>query len=256
MLIEFLGSGTSTGVPMINCKCEVCHSTDPRDKRLRQSVIVHTKGKHILIDCGPDFRYQMLRSGTKHLDALLLTHSHYDHVGGIDDIRPYCKTKNPFPIYCRADVITDLENRIPYCFSKHPYPGVPSLKLIEIGDDEFSVEGIPVQPLRVWHDKLLINGYRIGNMAYITDASKVEEQVIESLHGIPYLIINALRFIPHHSHMTLDESLAVISRIQPGEAYLIHFSDGIGLHAVTSKRLPPNVFMSYDGLKIPLKSGL
>lgn len=250
--IEFLGTGTSTGVPQLRCNCPVCQSTDERDKRLRTSAIVRYCGVNILIDCGPDFRTQMLRASDDQLDALLITHIHYDHVGGIDDLRSYCYERQ-FPVFARQDVINDLHTRLPYCFSEHPYPGVPQLHITPVVDDQpFDVCGIEVFPIPVMHYRLPILGYRIGPLAYITDAKQMAEEQIEKLHGVPLLVINALRKKPHLSHMNLDESLAVIERIEPGQAYLIHMSDGIGFHEETSQQLPERVHLAYDTLRISI----
>ncbi len=246
--IEFLGTGTSTGVPMLRCRCPVCLSADARDKRLRTSAIVRYQGVRLLIDCGPDFRAQMLRASDDNLDAVLLTHIHYDHVAGLDDLRSYCYEK-PFPIYARADVLDNLHKRIPYCFAANPYPGVPRFEEHEIGDDPFLVEGVRVEPLPVMHYKLPIIGFRIGPLAYITDAKTIGDEVIERLRNVPLLVINSLRVDPGHlSHMCLEETLAVIDRIKPGRAYLIHMSDRMGFHADSPKLLPPGVELAYDGL--------
>ncbi len=245
--IEFLGTGTSTGVPMLRCLCPVCLSTDERDKRLRTSVIVRYQGVRLLIDCGPDFRTQMLRASDDNLDAVLLTHIHYDHVAGLDDLRAYC-FERPFPLYARADVMNHLHARIPYCFSSDPYPGVAQFEEHVIDDKPFLVEGVRVEPIPVMHYRLPIYGYRIGPLAYITDAKTITDEVVERLHGVPLLVINALRIQPHLSHMCLNETLDVIARIKPGRAYLVHMSDGIGLHAESHKLLPPGVELAYDGL--------
>lgn len=248
--IEFLGTGTSTGVPQIGCDCEVCKSADKRDNRLRTSAIVRTKGKNILIDCGPDFRTQILRSGSPDIDCLLLTHIHYDHVGGIDDLRPYTKN-NALPVYARADVINDLKARLPYCFQAHPYPGVPKFKFEVVEDNhDFSFCGIDITPISVMHYKLPILGYRIGTMAYITDAKYIAPEQIEKLHGLEVLVINSLQFEQHLSHMTLEESLEVINQVKPKVAYLTHMGHHMGLHAQTEKILPPNVKLAYDGLVV------
>lgn len=248
MEIEFLGTGTSTGIPQIGCACATCKSENLKDKRLRTSAIIRTEGKNILIDCGPDFRTQILRASSQQLDALLLTHSHYDHVGGIDDLRPYCAIQ-PFPIYAQQNVISDIKARLPYCFSKHPYPGVPQLDMIPIDSSTpFCFANIKIFPLAIWHYKLLINGYRIGDIAYITDAKTIDDKVIESLTGIKVLVINALRITPHLSHLSLEESLSIIARIAPQEAYLIHMSHDMGKHDFMSLKLPANVHFAYDGL--------
>ena len=246
--IEFLGTGTSTGVPQLQCHCDVCRSSDPRDQRLRCSAIVRYQSKSILIDCGPDFRQQMLRASHNDLDALLITHIHYDHVGGIDDLRAYCIDRH-FPVYARQDVIDNLRERLPYCFAEHPYPGVPLLDFTAVNDtDPFMVQGINVLPIPVMHYRLPILGFSIGPMAYITDCKTIAAEQVDRLRGIPLLVINALRIEPHLSHMHLAATLEVIRRINPGQAYLTHMSHGIGLHADAALSLPSNVHLAYDGL--------
>lgn len=243
--IRILGSGTSTGVPQIGCLCDVCHSTDPRDKRLRQSALVTYRGKNILIDCGPDFRQQMLACGSPHLDALLITHIHYDHVAGLEELRGF----GDLPIYARGDVIKALHERLGYCFAEHPYPGVPHFNLVEIDDIKpFDCAGVGVEPIPVMHYRLPILGFRIGPLAYVTDCKTISDEVVKSLHGVPLLVINALRIEDHLSHLSLDQSLEVIKRVQPGRALLVHMSHGIGLHAQVSKMLHPNVELAYDGM--------
>lgn len=250
MKLRFLGTGTSTGVPQIMCGCEVCTSDDSHDKRLRASVLVQIDETNILIDCGPDFREQMLRAGGPRLEALLITHSHYDHVGGIDDLRPYCSIGDGFPLYCKADVAQDLYNRVPYCFAEHPYPGVPALNITEIGTKPFRIGEITVKPLLVMHYKLPILGYKIGNLAYITDAKTIDDCTVEMIKGIDTLVINALRHKEHVSHMNLQQALDVIEQVKPRMAYLTHLSHGIGLYREVSKLLPDNVKVAYDGLSI------
>lgn len=244
--IEFLGTGTSTGVPMLRCLCPVCMSADPRDKRLRTSAIVRYQGARILIDCGPDFRTQMLRASDDNIDAVLLTHIHFDHVAGLDDLRAYC-FERPMPLYARADVMLDLHQRIPYCFAADPYPGVPHFEEHIVDDQPFLVEGVRVEPIPVMHYRLPIYGYRIGPLAYITDAKTIDDAVIERLKGVPLLVINSLRQGQHISHMCLEETLQVISRIKPRRAYLVHMSDRMGLHADSHKLLPQGVELAYDG---------
>lgn len=245
--IEFLGTGTSTGVPQLRCNCPVCLSPDPRDKRLRTSAIVRYQGVRLLIDCGPDFRTQMLRASDDNLDAVLLTHIHYDHVAGLDDLRTYCFEK-PFPLYARPDVLDNLHKRIPYCFSDNPYPGVAKFEEHVIGEEPFLVDGVRVEPISVMHYKLAICGFRIGPLAYITDAKTISPEVLEGLKGVPLLVINSLRVGQHLSHMCLDETLEAVSRVKPGHAYLIHMSDRMGLHAESPKLLPEGVELAYDGL--------
>jgi len=244
--IEFLGTGTSTGVPMLRCHCPVCMSADARDKRLRTSAIVRYQGVRILIDCGPDFRTQMLRASDDNIDAVLLTHIHFDHVAGLDDLRAYC-FERPMPLYARADVMRDLHQRIPYCFAENPYPGVPHFEEHIVDDQPFLVEGVRVEPIPVMHYKLPIYGYRIGPLAYITDAKTIDDAVIERLKGVPLLVINSLRQGQHISHMCLEETLQVVDRIAPGHAYLIHMSDRMGLHADSHKLLPQGVELAHDG---------
>lgn len=247
--ITFLGTGTSTGIPQIGCTCPVCTSTDPKDNRLRTSAMISVNGKNILIDCGPDFRQQMLRSHLRRIDAVLITHIHYDHTGGIDDLRPFGENRM-LPIYMESSVAEGIRNRLPYCFADHRYPGVPNIMLQEIGMEPFTIEEITVTPIRVMHYKLPILGYRIGGLAYITDALTIPETEYEKLKGVEVLVINALRKQPHLSHQTLNEALQVIGRVNPREAYLVHMSHHMGLTAEVEKELPPHVHFAYDGLTI------
>lgn len=235
---------------MLRCKCPVCMSSDPRDNRLRTSAIVRYQGARILIDCGPDFRTQMLRASDDNLDAVLLTHIHYDHVAGLDDLRAYC-FERPFPLYARRDVLDNLHKRIPYCFADNPYPGVAQFEEHEIGDGPFLVEGVRVMPIPVMHYKLAICGFRIGPLAYITDAKTIDDNVVKGLVGVPLLVINSLRAEGTHlSHMCLDETLDIIRRVKPGRAYLIHMSDRMGPHAESHRLLPAGVELACDGLII------
>jgi len=249
MKITFLGTGTSTGNPEIGCTCNVCKSKDKRDIRLRSSILINVNKRNILIDCGPDFRQQMLPLEFERLDGLLLTHEHYDHVAGIDDLRSFCRFGD-IEIYLEKYVADALRSRIPYCFGEFKYPGVPSLNLNEIDNTPFNIEGIKITPIRLLHYKLPIFGYRIGNMAYLTDIKWMPEEEFAKLTGLDTLIIDALRMEQHISHLSLDEALEYIKRIAPKKAYLIHMSHHIGLHAEVEKILPKNVFLSYDGLEI------
>lgn len=264
MELTFLGTGTSTGVPQLRCGCPTCTSTDKRDHRLRASALLEVAGKRILIDCGPDFHQQMLRHGERsrqdRLDALLVTHQHYDHVGGIDDLRPYCyqeeMKETGFPVYCQADVARDLRERLPYSLKADPYPGAPRFDLREIeAGKSFQVAGLEVLPVRVNHYLLDILGFRIGELGYITDAKVVPDDTVEAMTGVDTLVINALRHKPHISHITLDEALELISRIKPRVAYLTHMSHDMGRYAEVAPTLPENVFLAVDDLKIHISDG-
>ncbi len=248
MKITILGSGTSTGVPELGCGCEVCCSTDPRDARLRSSAIVEEGDSRLLIDCGPDFRTQMLNRPFRKIDAVLLTHKHYDHVGGLDDLRPFCR-KGDIPVYGNEDTVKHVKNALPYCFSDVKYPGVPNL-MLHIIDGNFRIGDFEIQPIRVFHGRLPILGYRMGDFAYITDMSFIEPEELNKLTGVDTLVINALRFSkPHGSHQTVLEAYNVINRIKPRVVYFTHMMHHIGLHAKIEKVLPPNMHLAYDGLE-------
>lgn len=251
MKITFLGTGTSTGVPEIGCKCEVCTSTDPRDRRLRCSALVEHEGTTLLIDCGPDFREQMLRADVKNIDALLMTHKHYDHVVGIDDLRPYTRAKE-LPIFADRETEMQIRAFFPYCFGRVKYPGVANIKVNSIDHKTpFRIGEIEATPLRVFHGMFPITAYRFGKLAYITDMSYIEPGELEKLKGVEVLVINALRFSkPHKTHQTALEALAIIDYIKPKAAYLTHLMHHIGLHAKISKCLPQGVFLAYDGLTV------
>lgn len=251
--LTFLGTGTSTGVPMIGCKCPVCRSSDPHDSRLRASAIVETGGRRLLIDCGPDSRQQILRMGSPRLDALLVTHTHYDHLGGIDDLRPYCIREGGFPVYCRHDVSADIHTRMPYCFGPQHYPGAPNYDIHIITDEPFLAAGIPVTPLPVMHTKTLrITGFRIGALSYITDCKTMPDRTLGLLKGTHTLVINALRFKEHPSHLNIAEALDVIKAVKPRRALLTHISHDLGLHATVDRQLPDGVQLAFDGLTIEI----
>lgn len=252
MKLKILGSGTSTGVPEIGCTCPVCTSKDPRDNRLRSSALLHTDDAVILIDCGPDFREQMLRASFyERIDGVLITHEHYDHVGGLDDLRPFCRF-GEIPIYSDAYTAAHLRARMPYCFVDKVYPGVPRIYLEEVeAGKPFFIKDTEVLPLSVMHGRLPILGYRIaGRIGYITDMHTMPRESFEQLKGLDVLIMNALRPQTHPTHQSIPEALAAAERIGAKETYFIHMSHHAGLHAEISRLLPPHVHYAYDGLEI------
>lgn len=249
MRVRFLGTGTSTGVPEIGCQCEVCTSLDPKDKRLRSSVQILMEEKQFLIDCTPDFRMQMLPLAFQKIDALLLTHEHYDHVGGIDDLRPFCRM-GTVQIFAEDSVCTSLMERMPYCFGEDKYKGVPKIELNKISLQPFEIAGIEIIPIRIMHHKLPILGYRIKNFAYLTDIKHLPESEIEKLIGLDVCVISALRHRTHISHQTLEDALALAGKIQAKQTYFIHMSHTIGLHDTIQQTLPKNMFFAYDTLEI------
>ncbi len=250
MKVTFLGTGTSCGVPLPTCKCEVCTSSDPKDNRMRCSVLVETDDhKQILVDCGPDFRFQALRFNIQHLDALLVTHNHFDHVAGLDDLRAYCND-SPLPIYADAIVSRTFKLHYDYIFV-HRYPGTPKLELNELdGTESFQIGKTQVQPLRIFHGKLPIFAWRIGSLAYITDCTEIKDSEWEKLKGVDTLIIDALRWTPHPTHYTVEQALEVVDRIKPRQTFFTHMSHDMGLHAEANKRFPAGVQLAYDGLVI------
>ena len=234
--VTVLGSGTSKGVPEIGCGCEVCSSSDRHDKRFRSSVMVQTHGLDLLIDASPDFRSQALEREIENVDALLVTHSHADHVGGLDDLRPFCSPE-PLPVFLKPDVAEALRKRFDYCFKENPYPGTPAFRLNNIDLNPFFIQGLKIIPIGVNHGKLPILGYRIGDFAYITDAKSIDENEIGKLTNLKVLIVNALRDRDHFAHYTISEALGLISRIRPRKAYLTHLCHEAGCHEKLSLRL-------------------
>ncbi|AER40362.1 MAG: MBL fold metallo-hydrolase [Flavobacteriales bacterium] len=253
MRITFLGTGTSQGVPLIGSKHPVCLSDNPKDKRLRSSILIEKNHKIFLIDCGPDFRYQMLRSHHKKLNAIFITHEHYDHIGGLDDLRPInLKIKKPIPVYGLRRVLENLKKRFYYIFSENK-SNTSKISIHELDDDTdfFLVEYFKVFPLSILHGALPILGFRIEDFAYITDASSIPIPTMKKLRGLNVLVLNVLRKVPkHHSHFTLSESLKMVQKIAPKKTYLTHISHLLGFHEDIQKKLPKNVYLAYDGLII------
>ncbi|GGH12738.1 MBL fold metallo-hydrolase [Sphingobacterium alkalisoli] len=252
MKIRFLGTGTSQGVPVIACQCEVCRSTDVRDKRLRSSILIELEKYNIVVDTGPDFRFQMLRAQVTHLDAVLMTHSHKDHIAGLDDVRAFNYLQQAsIPIYANVETHEALKREFYYAFSDTKYPGVPLLELreIEAGIPFYLFEN-EIMPVEVLHYKMPVLGFRIGDFAYITDAKTVSAESRKLLEGVKVIVVNALQMMPHISHFTLEEALTFIDDVNPSQAYLTHISHRFGTHAEIQSLLPPNVFVSFDQLSI------
>ena len=256
MRLTFLGTGTSQGVPVIACGCAVCQSQDKRDRHLRTSALVETdEGKNILIDIGPDFREQMLREKVSHLDSILITHAHRDHVGGLDDIRSFnyvqhCKME----IFCNREARTAIERDYHYIFAYHEFPGLPEANLHELsGDEPFEAAGVEVMPVKAMHKDLPILGYRIGKLGYITDANHIEPRELDKLRGVDVLVVNALRKTKHFSHFCLEEALEVIKDVKPNRAYITHVSHEMGLYAEVNGELPEGVQIACDGEKVTIQ---
>lgn len=248
--VTFLGTGTSQGVPVIACNCNVCSSTNPKDNRLRTSALIETDRLNLIVDSGPDFRFQVLRSGIKKLDAILFTHEHRDHIAGLDDVRSFnFKQNKAMPIYGNHLVMNQIRREFHYVF-ENKYPGIPQLEVNEIQNEPFFVDDLCITPIEVLHHKLPVYGFRINDFTYITDANIIPEKELEKIYGTKILVINALQKDDHLSHFTLKEALDVIEKIQPEKAFLTHISHNMGLHDEVKKELPPNVYLAYDGLSI------
>ncbi len=253
MEITFLGTGTSQGIPIIGSDHPVCLSEDSRDKRLRVSILVEWDNYTYVVDCGPDFRQQMLANQVSKIDGILFTHEHNDHIIGLDDVRPFYFKQGDISVFAHPRVINALEKRFDYVFETvNKYPGTPSLKINEINDNPFTIGNLEVIPVNVWHHKLQVYAFRFGDFAYVTDAKTIEEEELEKLKGVKVLTVNALRKEPHLSHFNLEEALDFIKKVNPERAYLTHISHLLGFHEEVEKELPENVLLAYDNLKITI----
>ncbi len=253
MKVTFLGTGTSQGVPVIGCDCEVCQSLDYRDKRLRSSIHINVEGKSFVIDTGPDFRQQMLRERIKKLDAVVFTHSHKDHIAGLDDVRAYNFLQmKSMPIYGTKQLHEQLKTEFYYAFSHERYPGIPQLDLIEIDEHPVEVDGITITPLPVMHLRMPVLGFRVRDFSYITDANFIPEETFEKLKGTRVLVLNALQREKHVSHFNLEEAIEVARKVGAPKTYFTHISHKLGTHKKVEKELPESIALGYDGLTIEL----
>jgi phosphoribosyl 1,2-cyclic phosphate phosphodiesterase len=251
--ITFLGTGTSSGVPMIGCDCEVCTSADPKDNRLRSSIMVETAETTIIVDTTPDFRYQMLRLGIKKVDAIIFTHPHRDHIAGLDDVRAFNYiSQKPMKVYCNYLTEEALRRDFYYAFSDTRYPGVPEIDLHTITEEPFTINDLYIQPVLVWHMKMPVYGFRFGPFTYITDANYIEENEKQKIRGTKAMVLNVLRKEKHISHYNLEEAVELVQELEVPEAYFTHISHQLGLHAVVTKELPSGIHLGYDGLTLNL----
>ncbi len=253
MKLTFLGTGTSQGVPVVACQCPVCLSANPKDQRLRASVMIETDMQCLVIDAGPDFRQQMLTHHVRHLNGILLTHEHTDHIFGLDDIRAFnWVQKQPTDIYAEERVQIAIRRIFDYVFASYTYPGIPQMHLHPIENKLFRIGNLDVLPIRGFHYKLPVFGFRIGKLAYVTDVNRLEVAEIEKLRGLDVLVLNALRKEEHISHYNLEQALEIIAEVKPGKAYLTHLSHQMGFYDEVQNELPENVFLAYDGLVLEL----
>jgi phosphoribosyl 1,2-cyclic phosphate phosphodiesterase len=247
--VTLLGTGTSQGVPVIACNCNVCRSTDSHDKRLRSSILIEIEGKNLVIDSGPDFRQQMLRANISSLEAILFTHEHKDHIAGLDDVRAFNYVQQkPIDIYAEERVHWAIKQEFAYIFAEQKYPGIPQVTMHLIENHAFEINGIPIIPIRAVHMRLPILGFRIGDLVYLTDANFISEEEKKKMKGCQYLIINGLRKQKHISHFNLDEAVRLINEINPVMGYITHISHQMGIHHEINNELPPPIQLAYDGL--------
>lgn len=251
MRITFLGTGTSQGVPMIACNCAVCTSNNPHDKRLRSSILIEENGKNVVVDTGPDFRYQMLRAQVKHLEAVVFTHEHKDHIAGLDDIRAFNYFQNSaIDVYASLRVQEALKREFYYIFSQYQYPGIPKINLKTISLEPFRAAGIEITPIEVLHYQLPVLGFRVKDFTYITDAKTVSAEETEKIKGSKILVVNALQKEKHISHFTFEEAIAFAEKIGAEMTYFTHISHRLGRHRDVSAELPANIQLAYDGLQL------
>ncbi len=251
--ITFLGTGTSSGVPMIGCSCKVCTSTNKKDNRLRSSILVQSETTTFVIDTTPDFRYQMLRANVQQLDAVLFTHPHKDHIAGLDDVRAYnFFNQKPMELYANSLTEEAIKREFAYAFSDKKYPGIPNLNINTIDNNPFYIGDIFIQPILVWHIKMPVLGFRMGDFTYITDANKIEAEELKKIIGSKVLVLNALRKEKHISHFNLEEAVALAQQLQIPKTYFTHLSHQMGLHAEVSAELPEGIFLGWDGFKIEM----
>lgn len=251
MQLTFLGTGTSAGVPELGCTCNVCLSENPKDKRTRSSLLIETNDRKLLIDCGPDFRHQAIREGFSSVDALLLTHAHFDHIAGIEEMRPFTRHK-ALPVWCDTYVANQLKNRLAYCFQMTGTGYAAEMHLHEFDSSPFELLDLCIQPIRLMHHRLPIYGFRIDKLAYLTDFTEISEEELQKLEGVEYLIIESLRQTSHIAHISMPQALSLIGRIGAQQSWLIHMNHQFGLHDEIQDQLPENVTIAYDGLKVQI----
>lgn len=251
MNITFLGTGTSGGVPLIGCHCEVCKSKDARDKRLRTSILLQHESLNIVLDCGPDFRQQMLRADVCKLDAILMTHAHKDHTAGFDDIRAFnFMQKKAIDVYCNQETEQSIKEQFSYAFSETDYPYLPKMNFVRIRNSKFEIRNLKIQPIEVMHATMSVFGYRFGDFTYVTDAKTIAKEERDKIRGTKILVVNALRHENHYSHFTIDEALELVNDVHPELTYFIHMSHQFGLHEEMEKKFSAHIRVAYDGLKI------